>query len=163
MAAQVRGMDVPDARKLKWLEAENTKLKKILAEQMLVIEGLKEFSGKLAPRLEGGRRWKRCRAGGLSERAACRYLGLSRRVTGYELRQPVKDKTLGERLMDEFAAAAAIRLPQDRAVAGCEPVPRETSLEAVGAAAAKKKAAAPALRHRHSIAWCDAPQQRLVL
>ena len=40
------GLDVPDARKLKSLEAENTKLKKILAEQMLVIEGLKEFSGK---------------------------------------------------------------------------------------------------------------------
>ena len=40
------GMDVPDARKLKSLEAENTKLKKILAEQMLVIEGLKEFSAK---------------------------------------------------------------------------------------------------------------------
>ncbi|MGH9960792.1 MAG: transposase, partial [Pyrinomonadaceae bacterium] len=29
------GLDVPDARKLKSLEAENTKLKKILAEQML--------------------------------------------------------------------------------------------------------------------------------
>jgi putative transposase len=40
------GLDVSDARKLKSLEAENTKLKKILAEQMLVIEGLKEFSGK---------------------------------------------------------------------------------------------------------------------
>ena len=40
------GLDVPDARKLKSLEAENNKLKKILAEQMLVIEGLKEFSGK---------------------------------------------------------------------------------------------------------------------
>jgi putative transposase len=40
------GLDVPDARKLKSLEAENAKLKKILAEQMLVIEGLKEFSGK---------------------------------------------------------------------------------------------------------------------
>ena len=36
---------------------------------------------------------------GVSERAACRYLGLSRRVTGYELRQPVKDKALGERLI----------------------------------------------------------------
>lgn len=40
------GLDVPDARKQKSLEAENTKLKKILAEQMLVVEGLKEFSGR---------------------------------------------------------------------------------------------------------------------
>ena len=40
------GLDVPDARKLKSLEAENARLKKLLAEQLLVIEGLKEFSAK---------------------------------------------------------------------------------------------------------------------
>ena len=39
-------LDVPDARKLKSLEAEYAKLKKILVDQMLVIERLKEFSGK---------------------------------------------------------------------------------------------------------------------
>ena len=40
------GMDVSDARKLKVLESENAKLKRLVAEQLLVIEGLKEFSGK---------------------------------------------------------------------------------------------------------------------
>ena len=40
------GMEVPDVRKLKGLESENAKLKKLLAEQMLIIESLKEFSGK---------------------------------------------------------------------------------------------------------------------
>lgn len=35
------GMDVPDAKRLKVLEAENAKLKKMLAEAMLDIEGLK--------------------------------------------------------------------------------------------------------------------------
>jgi putative transposase len=40
------GMDVPDARRLKALEGENAKLKRLVAEQLLVIEGLKEFSGK---------------------------------------------------------------------------------------------------------------------
>ena len=40
------GLDVPDARKLKVLESENAKLKRLVAEQLLVIEGLKEFSGK---------------------------------------------------------------------------------------------------------------------
>ena len=40
------GLEVPDARKLKSLESENAKLKKLVAEQLLVIEGLKEFSGK---------------------------------------------------------------------------------------------------------------------
>lgn len=40
------GMTVPDARRLKDLESENAKLKKIVAEQMLAIEGLKEIAAK---------------------------------------------------------------------------------------------------------------------
>ncbi len=40
------GMEVSDARRLKVLEGENAKLKRLVAEQLLVIEGLKEFSGK---------------------------------------------------------------------------------------------------------------------
>lgn len=40
------GMDVPDAKRLKELESENAKLKRLVAEQMLVIDGLKEFSRK---------------------------------------------------------------------------------------------------------------------
>ena len=35
LAEQVGGMDVSDARRLKTLEAENAKLKKLLAESML--------------------------------------------------------------------------------------------------------------------------------
>lgn len=38
------GMDVSDARKLKVLEAENAKLKKLVAEQLLALDALKEFS-----------------------------------------------------------------------------------------------------------------------
>ena len=40
------GMEVADARRLKDLETENSKLKRLVAEQMLVIDGLKEFSRK---------------------------------------------------------------------------------------------------------------------
>jgi putative transposase len=40
------GMDVPDARRLKELEGENAKLKRLVAEQLLVIDGLREFAGK---------------------------------------------------------------------------------------------------------------------
>jgi putative transposase len=40
------GMDVADARRLKDLESENTRLKRLVAEQMLVIDGLKEFGRK---------------------------------------------------------------------------------------------------------------------
>lgn len=38
------GMDVTDARRLKQLEGENAKLKRMLAEQMLVNEGLREIA-----------------------------------------------------------------------------------------------------------------------
>lgn len=40
------GMDVAEARRLRELESENAKLKRMIAEQMLVIDGLKEFSRK---------------------------------------------------------------------------------------------------------------------
>lgn len=40
------GMDVGDARRFKDLESENDRLKRLIAEQMLVIDGLKEFSRK---------------------------------------------------------------------------------------------------------------------
>lgn len=40
------GMDVSDARKLKTLEEENRKLKKLLAESALDIATLKEMLGK---------------------------------------------------------------------------------------------------------------------
>jgi putative transposase len=40
------GMTVSDARRLKDLESENAKLKKIVAEQILAIEGLKEIASK---------------------------------------------------------------------------------------------------------------------
>ena len=37
------GIDVSDVRRLKQLESENTKLKRILAEQLLVNDGLREI------------------------------------------------------------------------------------------------------------------------
>lgn len=40
-------MTVSDARKSKDLESENARLKKIVAEQMLAIEGLKEIAAKM--------------------------------------------------------------------------------------------------------------------
>lgn len=40
------GMDVSDARRLKALEDENRKLKRLLAEQMLDVSTLKEMLGK---------------------------------------------------------------------------------------------------------------------
>ena len=44
--AKFGGMDVSDARKLKMLEDENAKLKKLLAEAMLDITMLKDIASK---------------------------------------------------------------------------------------------------------------------
>ena len=44
--AKYGGMDVSDARKLKALEDENAKLKKLLAEQMLYNAVLKDIASK---------------------------------------------------------------------------------------------------------------------
>jgi putative transposase len=44
--AKYGGLEVSDARKLKALEAENAKLKKLLAEQMMDVSTLKEVLGK---------------------------------------------------------------------------------------------------------------------
>jgi putative transposase len=38
------GMEVSDAGRLKTLESENVKLKRMLAEQLLVVEGLREVA-----------------------------------------------------------------------------------------------------------------------
>lgn len=40
------GLDVPDARRLKNLECENARPKRLVAEQMLVIDGMKEIVRK---------------------------------------------------------------------------------------------------------------------
>jgi len=44
--AKFGGMQVSEAVRLRELEGENAKLKRLVAEQMLVIDGLKEFSRK---------------------------------------------------------------------------------------------------------------------
>ena len=44
--AQFGGLDVSDARRLKGLEAENAKLKKLLADAMLDVSVLKDLLGK---------------------------------------------------------------------------------------------------------------------
>jgi putative transposase len=44
--AKYGGMDVPEAQRLRSLEQENSKLKKLLAEAMLDVAMLKELNGK---------------------------------------------------------------------------------------------------------------------
>ncbi len=100
------GMDAADARRLKDLESKNERLKRLIAEQFLVIDHLKEFSQK------NEHPTGRCEAlevltrRGLSQRKTCGYLGLSRRVATCTLKQPEKGRNSGEQLM-----AAAQEVP----------------------------------------------------
>ncbi|WP_094194448.1 IS3 family transposase [Bradyrhizobium viridifuturi] len=84
------GMDVSEARRLKALEDENAKLKKLLAEQMLDAAALREllFKKMVGPVAK--------RAGvahlravmGLSERRACLIVGADRTMVRYRCRRP---------------------------------------------------------------------------
>ncbi|MBU2486446.1 MAG: IS3 family transposase [Alphaproteobacteria bacterium] len=80
--AKFGGMEVSDAKKLKALEAENTKLKKLLAEQMMDVSTLKEMPGKKLLRPGARRRavdWAMTQRG-YRQRRACALAGIDPRV-----------------------------------------------------------------------------------
>ncbi|WP_090161713.1 IS3 family transposase [Loktanella sp. DSM 29012] len=80
--AKFGGMEVSDAKKLKALEAENTKLKKLLAEQMMDVSTLKEMPGKKLLRPDARRRavdWAMTQKG-YRQRRACALVGIDPRV-----------------------------------------------------------------------------------
>ncbi|WP_425342779.1 IS3 family transposase [Piscinibacter koreensis] len=74
------GMEVPDAQRLRELEGENAKLKKLLAEAHLDMHALKSVPrGKaLAPQAKREAITRMVSEHHLSERRACRLVGLSR-------------------------------------------------------------------------------------
>jgi putative transposase len=80
--AKFGGLEVTEAKRLRALEEENAKLKKLLAEAMLNIEVLKDISSKkmVTP---GAKRDAVAHARncyGLSKRRACQLIGIARRV-----------------------------------------------------------------------------------
>ncbi|AVT07964.1 IS3 family transposase [Paracidovorax avenae] len=78
--ARYGGMDAEEARRLKELEVENARLKKLLAEAHLDLEALKiGFGGKaLAPQDKRKAIARMLEHAQISERRACRLAGLSR-------------------------------------------------------------------------------------
>ena len=84
------GMEVSEARRLKALEEENARLKKLLAESMMDVSTLREMLGKklLTP---GSRRnavaWA-IEEKSYSQRRACELVGMSPRIYRYRSRRP---------------------------------------------------------------------------
>jgi putative transposase len=81
-------MDVADARRLEDLESESERLKRLIAEQLLVIDGRRNSAEKMSA--PPGRReaLEVLTRRGFSQRKACGYPGLSRWVATYTLKQP---------------------------------------------------------------------------
>jgi putative transposase len=85
-------LQVEDAKRLKALEVENAKLKRLLAESLLANDAIREFPGKKSLTAEERHAMiEHMEDKGLSERFACRWSGMSRAVGRYELRRPASD------------------------------------------------------------------------
>jgi putative transposase len=90
--AKYGGMDVSDAKRLKALEDENTKLKKLLADQMLEASALREL---LSKKMVGPAAKREAVAHlqavmGLSERRACSFVGADRKMIRYQSSRPLE-------------------------------------------------------------------------
>ena len=89
LKAKFGGMDVSEAKRLKQLEDENAKLKKLLAEQMLGATAMRSFCKKntwLAVKREAVAQLRAMV--GMSERRACSIVGADREMVRYRSRRP---------------------------------------------------------------------------
>ncbi|MGL4528801.1 MAG: IS3 family transposase [Aestuariivirga sp.] len=99
--AKFGGMDVSEAKRLKQLEDENAKLKKLLAEQMLDAAALREllFKKMVGPAVQRDAVAHLQAVMGLSERRACSIVGADRKMIRYQSRRP-PDAELRTRLRE---------------------------------------------------------------
>ncbi|XQA69414.1 IS3 family transposase [Xanthomonas sacchari] len=100
--AKYGGMEAEDAKRLKELEQENNRLKRLLAEAHLDIEALKVgFGGKtLAPQRKREAIRRMCELTSISERRACRLAGISRDAFRHAPRPTPATQTLSARLVE---------------------------------------------------------------
>ncbi|MBE1205365.1 IS3 family transposase [Aminobacter carboxidus] len=99
--AKYGGMEVSDAKRLKALEDENAKLKKLLAEQMLEASARREllFKKMVGPAAKREAVAHLQSVMGLSERRACFFVGADRKMIRYLFRRPPETELRG-RLRD---------------------------------------------------------------
>ena len=84
--AKFGGMTVSEAKRLKTLEDENARLKKLLAEQMLDLAAMKDLVSKkmVGPAVKREAVAYLRTGHGLSERRACRIIGADRKTVRYQ-------------------------------------------------------------------------------
>ncbi|WP_370099109.1 IS3 family transposase [Bradyrhizobium yuanmingense] len=99
--AKFGGMDVSEAKRLRALEEENAKLKKLLAEQMLDAAALRELLSKklVGPAAKRAAIAHLQAVMSLSERRACSIVGADRKMIRYRSSRP-PDAVLRGRLRD---------------------------------------------------------------
>src|SRR4051794_6850861 len=99
--AKFGGMDVSEAKRLKQLEDENARLKKLLAEAMLDTAALRELPSKkwVRPAVKRDAVAHLQAALGLSERRACSLVGADRKMVRYQSCRP-PDTELRSRLRE---------------------------------------------------------------
>jgi putative transposase len=90
---------VSEAKRLKQLEDENAKLKKLLAEQMLDAAALRELLAKNGRARRQARRRRASAGRDLSERRACSLVDADRKMTRYRSRR-APDTELRTQLRD---------------------------------------------------------------
>ncbi|WP_141245918.1 IS3 family transposase, partial [Mesorhizobium sp. WSM3862] len=97
--ARFGGMDVSEARRLKALEDENTRLKRLLADAMLDNAALKDLGGKemVTPAAKRKAVAYLKEGFGMSERRACKAIGCCRMTVRYETSRP-DDREIRERM-----------------------------------------------------------------
>ncbi|NEK39758.1 IS3 family transposase [Rhizobium leguminosarum] len=88
--AKFGGMEVSEAKRLKALEDENARLKKLLAEQMLDAAALRELLGKkmVGPAAQREAVTHLKAVMGLSERRACQIISADRKMIRYRSSRP---------------------------------------------------------------------------
>ena len=94
------GMTVPDAKRLKALEDENGKLKRLLADTVLDMSAMRELLAKVVGPVVQREAVAHLQAKmGLSERRACQIVGADRKMIRYQS-QRAPDIALRTRLRD---------------------------------------------------------------
>ena len=111
VAQAVRDARPADVKRLRQLEDENARLKKLVAERDLEIEVMKEISRKKMVSVPARRRQVAyARQRGVSQRRACTLLSVARSALGYRVAHGGEGRARGGGMSELVGAVSALRL-----------------------------------------------------